>query len=226
MSILAEIFDTKKAVSEFKELPQEVVEAIPHVNDDARIAAVSQLLERLRREKNATIGKLATITESGPEARPQSDIAADAKLLLDGESLESLGSGQSTVTQRCVFLRRLRALETAIPQAEIRKQEVVQQAIREALERVRPLAEAYERETQQRFEELLSSLKKKAKFYEALVHNGMYRSVRFGHWDLMPIEMVLLFGGSRFQCLEFFLQERRKFWNLDTDEKKKTKKGA
>ncbi len=226
MSILSEIFDTKKAVNEFEDLPSAVLEGIPDINADGRIKAAVDLLERLKRQKNEIVGKLATISESGPEARPRADVAADAKLLLAGEALESLGSGESTPTERSVLRRRLEALTTAIPQAEIRKQEVVQQVIREGLEQVRAVAESFERETLRRFEELLQALRRKAKFYEALVHNGLYRGVRPGHWDLPPIEQVLLFGGARFQCLEFYLAERRKFWGLDTDEKKRSKKGA
>ena len=226
MSILAQIFDTKKTISEWENLPNAVVQAIPNVNDDPRIKIAVDLLERLRRQKNEIVGKLATISESGTEARPQADVAADAKLLLAGETPESLGSGQSTATERCVLLRRLRALEVAIPQAEIRKQEVILQVIREAIEQVRSLAETFERETLKRFEELLTSIKKKAKFYELLAHHGMNRGVRPGHWNLMPIEEVLLFGGFRFQCLEFFLQERQRYWGLDADQEKKNKKGA
>jgi len=213
------ISNPKKYINELAGLPPDIVDQIPDCNDDPRVVRAYELQEKLKREKRETVGLLANLQEYAPEPAYRSDSQADAEKLLSGGDLESL-TGPSAATQRSLLIRRLRALEVAIPAAEVRTQQACVEVVRQSCQRIRPVAEKFEKETLRCFEQLLCALKKQAKFYSLLGRKGFSRQSRPHHWQLTNFEQICVFGGLGFSCLDFYIEDRKKHWKFDGQKEK------
>ena len=215
---LRQIVSHKKRVGEFEELPREIVEKIPDCRDDERVVRAYELMHRLRREKDQVIGDLSQLTEYGPSEPPhRSDAEVDAQKLLAGEELASI-SGPDVATARSLLIRRLDALQIAVPASECRVQELCVTVIQENSEKIKKTAEFFEHETLRAFSQLLTALQKQSKFYRLLSQRGFARGARPNHWQLINIEQILLFGGVgmyNLPSIEYHIADRKKHWKFN-----------
>lgn len=207
------MFD-KKQKFDTSLLPKDIFEKIKSVNEHEEMMAAGRKLAEFKTQLASANAELEAFYQ-GPssEGIQHSNAENDGASLLAGTKLEDL-PGQVTATARQNLVRKIHALDSAIVQQLNFIQTLESRLIREGLEPIEPLAIDLEKDVLDKFENLLKSLQVMEQFYDLLQIKGYKKGLRLGHWALMPLEKSLLFGSPDRPSLQFFIDERRKYWEL------------
>jgi len=105
----------KKEIKNFQDLPPEILEKIPSINNDPVLLSIGKKINELeetlhqKRKERDNFG----FDYSAPLRPAQSDIAGDAKQLIAGTNIEQL-SGQRSDDRERDFIRQIAACQQAL----------------------------------------------------------------------------------------------------------------
>jgi hypothetical protein len=203
----------KAAIANFEKLDPKVCAQIKKITEETAIVEATAKLDGLKTEL-AGIEKLLSRFYQGPyqgEAIPSAE--KDGAAIIAGTSVATL-PGLSRDTELQNLIRQRDALLSAIQIQTFEIQQLTGRLITSGCRELEPIARKYIAATVEAFEAVKKALREQEVFFMFISQKGYASNLRPHHWQTWPYEQQVLYGGI---CsLDFYLEQRRKVWKLET----------
>ena len=209
----AVIQNRKAAVANFEAIDPKIAGQIKSISENPAMIAATAKLEGLKTELKGIEKQISQFYEGPSRGEPIASPEKDAQAILSGVAVAEL-TGQSVDSEKRNLIRQRDALLSAIQMQTETIREINSRLIREGCKELEPVARKYIEATIDAFESVRKALQNQEKFFAFMNQRGYSTGLRPGHWQTWPFELQTLYGGV---CsLEFYLEQRRKVWGLQT----------